>query len=311
MSSHSSALVDSGSLACRAVLLSGWLTNKAPRGKTTFMKRHPARNTRPEILEGASLQYAPENEFGVVFLFAKLARKWRLVVEKIRAAFPDCVAYQKVGGKDKRVLIEFEFRSKSAKLHGHDLKKCDWIVCWEHNWPQIPKHLQVIELKREFGLGLNVWVMAVDGPYKEILSRAKSNANWTVPGRAHVGDLLVFYHRHPDRCIKDIFRVNGPSREERAHFHKNVNYYRSLPGKANTKRKYDVFAPIKRVCALRSPIFWEDLKRDKFLKTAGFVRAQMQGRPMATEHWPFLYDLIIRRNPSVVQKLSKYDPEKL
>lgn len=75
--------------------------------------RKKLKNTRPEILDGASLQYAPENELGVVFLFAK-------------------------------------------------------------NRPPVPKHLQVIELKREFGLGLNVWVMSVDGPYKEELSRTKS-----------------------------------------------------------------------------------------------------------------------------------------
>jgi hypothetical protein len=27
----------------------------------------------------------------------------------------------------------------------HDLKGCDMIVCWEHNWPECP--LEVLELK--------------------------------------------------------------------------------------------------------------------------------------------------------------------
>src|SRR5262245_51494107 len=127
--------------------------------------------TRPEALQGAPLHYAPQNEPGVVFLFATLAKKWRLVVEKIAAPFPDCTAYQKVGGRDKCIRIEFEYRSSSAKRHRHDLSKCDWIVCWEHDWPQVPAHLQVIELRREYGLGFNVWIMPVDTPYKQVLSR--------------------------------------------------------------------------------------------------------------------------------------------
>ena len=50
---------------------------------------------RPEVLEGAPLHYAPENELGVVFLFSHLAKKWRVKVEQIRAKYPDCIAYQK------------------------------------------------------------------------------------------------------------------------------------------------------------------------------------------------------------------------
>jgi hypothetical protein len=34
------------------------------------------------------------------------------------------------------------------KLHGHDPKKCDVIVCWVHNWPECPKHIEVIELSK-------------------------------------------------------------------------------------------------------------------------------------------------------------------
>ena len=31
---------------------------------------------------------------------------------------------------------------------GHDPKKCDVIVCWVHNWPECPKHIEVIELSK-------------------------------------------------------------------------------------------------------------------------------------------------------------------
>jgi hypothetical protein len=60
-----------------------------------------------------------------------------------------------------------------------------------------------------------------------------------------------------------------------------------------------------------SPVFLDNLKIDPILKTAGFVRAQMQGRIRATEYWPFLYEKIIKLNPSVKATLAKYAPETL
>lgn len=50
---------------------------------------------RADIIEGAPLHYAPENELGVVFLFAHLAKRYRLIIDEIKAGFPDCIAYQK------------------------------------------------------------------------------------------------------------------------------------------------------------------------------------------------------------------------
>lgn len=87
------------------------------------------------------MRLAPENEQGVVFLLAHLAKRWRLRVEEIRQGFPDCVAYQKVQGREKRVRIGFEYKSKTFKTHLHRSGSCDWIVCWEHNWPDVPRNL--------------------------------------------------------------------------------------------------------------------------------------------------------------------------
>lgn len=123
--------------------------------------------TRSDVQEGAPIRYAPENELGVVFLFAHLARKWRVRIDAIRSAFPDCIAYQKVHGKEKLVRIEFEYRSRNFQMHRHDHKKCDWIVCWEHNWPDVPNTLHVIELRKEFGLGFNVWIMPINDHFKD------------------------------------------------------------------------------------------------------------------------------------------------
>jgi hypothetical protein len=49
---------------------------------------------RPLPLKNAPLQYAPENEFGVVFMFSQIAKKLQFRIEKVRAAYPDCIAYR-------------------------------------------------------------------------------------------------------------------------------------------------------------------------------------------------------------------------
>src|SRR5262245_5209345 len=43
----------------------------------------------------APLDYAPDNEQGVVYLFSHLARsRFGLRVERVQAGFPDCIAYR-------------------------------------------------------------------------------------------------------------------------------------------------------------------------------------------------------------------------
>ncbi len=87
------------------------------------------RPKRPERLPDGPMNYAPENENGVVFLFADLAKRWRLRIEEIKPSFPDCIAYQKSHSGDKRIRIEFEFKSRNFQTHRHNHKKCDWVVC--------------------------------------------------------------------------------------------------------------------------------------------------------------------------------------
>ena len=73
----------------------------------------------------------------------------------------------------------------------------------------------------------------------------------------------------------------------------------------------DYMGPIRRICSLKAPVFLLDMQRHQILRTANFVRGQMQGRPNATEYWPYLYELIIRRNPAIKKKLEKYEPERI
>lgn len=46
-------------------------------------------NDRSLPLTNAPLQYAPNGEMGVVYLFANIAKKLQFRIEEIRAAYPD------------------------------------------------------------------------------------------------------------------------------------------------------------------------------------------------------------------------------
>jgi hypothetical protein len=93
-----------------------------------------------------SLEHAPLNEQGVVFLFGMICRDLGYVVEKLTGGFPDCEAKRRVRpGIWQRVRIKFEFQSRTFRTQGHDPYQCDVIVCWENNWPDCP--IEVQELK--------------------------------------------------------------------------------------------------------------------------------------------------------------------
>jgi len=142
------------------------------------------------------LSEAPQNELGVVFLFARLQEKFGVRVEKIRAGFPDCLARKIRGDKNEIIRIEFEFKSANFKMHGHPPSECDWIVCWEHNWPDVPKHLRVIELRKEFGLGWHLWLNPKSTQWYEGYD-TKTHKNDSIPRQARKGDLLLIYFRKP------------------------------------------------------------------------------------------------------------------
>ncbi|HTQ59111.1 MAG TPA: hypothetical protein VMI32_02740 [Candidatus Solibacter sp.] len=93
------------------------------------------------------LRHEPVNEQAVVFLFGMLAKKLGYWVQNVQKGFPDCEALRQIGpGRWQRVSIEFEFESKNYREHGHPISGCDVIVCWRHNWPECPRHIEVIEL---------------------------------------------------------------------------------------------------------------------------------------------------------------------
>lgn len=258
-------------------------------------QREPAPTSqRPRVLEGAPLRFAPENELGVVFLFASMAKRLGLSsVDMIRPGFPDCIAYQRTGKGERRVRIEFEYKSRNFN---HDARKCDWLVCWEHNWPDSPPNLRIVELRRYFGLGFDVWIQPVSGIYAEKLARLSNSPQWSVATLAKKGDLVLFYRTQPAASIRDVFRVTGDV------------FVTAGAWRKNPKIRRDYAAPIRRVARLRSPIHYQDFKRHPVLKSAPFVRGRMQGRPNVTEYWPYIYDMVVRRNRTLQLALRTYEP---
>jgi hypothetical protein len=106
------------------------------------------RPTYGNPIDFRGLRHQPVNEQGVVFLFGMVARELGYHVEAVQTGYPDCEAKRQVdAGKWQRVRIEFEFESRNFRDHGHPPNGCDIIVCWRHNWPECPPHLEVVELR--------------------------------------------------------------------------------------------------------------------------------------------------------------------
>jgi len=113
-------------------------------------KHRPPDQFYGEPIDFRGLRHAPINEQGVVFLFAIVSRELGFNIESIQQGFPDCEGKYLYDRKKKlyaKARIEFEYRASSFQEHGHDPNQCDFIVCWENDWPECP--VNIIELKTE------------------------------------------------------------------------------------------------------------------------------------------------------------------
>ncbi len=105
------------------------------------------RATYGNPIDFRGLRHEPVNEQGVVFLFGMVAKEMGYMVEAVQTGYPDCEAKRQIGPNNwQRVRIEFEFESRNFHEHGHSPDGCDVIVCWRHNWPECPEHVEVVEL---------------------------------------------------------------------------------------------------------------------------------------------------------------------
>lgn len=75
------------------------------------------------------VDFIPQNEMGVIYLFSLMQDQLGCELVEIRSKFPDAKIK-----KDGRIYeIEFEFKASNFILHKHNPKHCDLIVCWEHD----------------------------------------------------------------------------------------------------------------------------------------------------------------------------------
>ncbi len=103
-----------------------------------------------EPIHFRGLRHAPINEQGVVYLFGMVSRELGFSVEAVQQGFPDCEAKVLYDAKKNlwaKARVEFEFKSSNFREQGHKTNGADFIVCWEHDWPDCP--IQVVELRKE------------------------------------------------------------------------------------------------------------------------------------------------------------------
>jgi len=124
-----------------------------PQLSSSLLPAEPGDHVGQKI-DYPGLTYAPTNEQGVVFLFARMSPELGFSAETIRQGYPDAVVidYRADRNRGFRKNIEFEFKS-SGFTRGkkpHDPARCHIIVCWEHDWKKCPKTIEVIELQSRF-----------------------------------------------------------------------------------------------------------------------------------------------------------------
>lgn len=251
---------------------------------------------QPSMLTNSVMEYAPVNEHGVVALFTEWAPKKRIRINRIQSGFPDCLATLPTGQGSRKIRIEFEYKSSNFRLHGHDHKKCDWIVCWEHDWSDAPKRLCVVELRRYFGQERNVWMVPVSDRGKKEYSaylrkRSSRRVDWSAPRRAHKGDLVLFYHAAPISGVGEVFVLTSEVKKGKKGW------------KAGQEHKTEWYASARRVAQLKAPMHLRQFRSHPVLKDAGFVRSGFRGRSRITEYWPFIHEYVVGLNPSLKKDL--------
>lgn len=116
------------------------------RSERRYMEKEGEESIVGAAINFRGLVYGPINEQGVVFLFGKVSKDLNIGIEEIKTGFPDAICRVRTGKGYARRRMEFEFRSSDFKKHGHPKEGCDMIVCWEHDWTDCPKEIEVIAL---------------------------------------------------------------------------------------------------------------------------------------------------------------------
>ena len=229
------------------------------------MSSHGTTDLTGVPLEGVpGMHFGPVNELGVVALFALLSKRLGFSIERIQREFPDCLARRRTARGWETVRIEFEFKARSFKAHGHVATKCDIIVCWENDWTDPPKGLEILDLRRRVE-PRRVWLQAVRPQYWDALER-RTAMWWSLPRLAKKGDLLLFWHTVPHSYLGHVAEVKENATAKGSH-------------------GWRWGAKIKVRARLESPVELPFVKANLLLRRATFHTGNYQGRFDVTPWW--------------------------
>lgn len=186
------------------------------------------------------MKFIPKNEQGVIFLFANfISGHEDIELIKIGMGFPDAEIRIHQNGNWEDYSVEFEFVASSFNKHGHDVRQCDLVICWENDLVESDLFpLPIIELKS--GLELDIkkpnklvkevyyWRQRAVKAEKEICrleqlgnvcdqprSKEQSNEDKVNRGEARqvaLDALLVVYQNNPDLSYAEAGRQVGRSK---------------------------------------------------------------------------------------------------
>jgi hypothetical protein len=96
--------------------------------------------------------FIPENELGVIVVFAITGNDLGFEIVSIGSKFPDAVIRERQTEKEYRV--EFEYAASNFVAHGHDPRNCDLIICWKNDFPE--SLLPILDLSAPEGFELRL-----------------------------------------------------------------------------------------------------------------------------------------------------------
>lgn len=236
----------------------------------------------------------PENELGVVCLFALMHRRLGFKgIKRIQTRFPDCIAIQRDGSGEKEVRIEFEFRSSDFRRHRHSVRGCDYVVCWKHDWIHLGKSPEVLELRKFLGMGRDAWLqpIAKDRWKWHDQTREKTGRWLGPPSSVKSGDLVLWYCTSPRSYIDQVSLVT------------------SDPAPDRDADRWGHSVKIRVLARLSNPITLHDLRTNPGLSSAPFVKGNFQRTFRATPWWPTMNQLMVAKNPSACGELKMHGPE--
>jgi len=238
------------------------------------------------------MDYEPRNESGVIVLFTLVMKRLGFSgVVEAQGKFPDCIARR----RGKRVMIEFEHKSKNFIPHRHlkelRSRKCT-IVCWEDNWQNPPANISVISLSRELGLSNRVRLAHAkhEDNIRFLDKTRKKTTTWSMPAGTRKGDLIIVWRSGPKQSkFYDIFK----SLED-----------------ASQKHGFSGYGNCKIICHLKNPITMQDIRNHKELGKSPMVKSAffMGSNKELTPYWTWLYQLILERNPELRRALKDFAP---